>query len=413
MAYTIVKSDGTVLTTIPDGTINTTSTTLGLPGKNFAGYGQTVDTNFVHQLENFAAPNPPSNPLRGQLWYNTNNSTMYVCPTDGETDTNNWVALSQSSETGTGTFGDLTVIGNIDGGNLNIAGDANIGGNILALNADITSNLFAETANLTTANIGNLITNVITTGSSINAGTMTGTWTLIGNGVANATSGISLWVNSGNIRISGTPGTGILTDNYYYSNGSPITFGYDNSNVASFLPTYLPTYSGTLGAANSTLRGNVLTTGSTSNVGNITGNWILTAGSRLQSTYADIAERFESDLVYEPGTVVEMGGEKEITAVKDELSENVFGVISNTAAYIMNAGSGNDQTHPPIAISGRVNVKVVGKISKGDRLVSAGNGIARAGSKHEISSLNVIGRALTDKLTLDCGFVEAVVRINC
>ncbi len=52
MAYTIVKSDGTVLTTIADGTINTTSTSLGLPGRNFAGYGQTVDTNFVHQIEN-------------------------------------------------------------------------------------------------------------------------------------------------------------------------------------------------------------------------------------------------------------------------------------------------------------------------------------------------------------------------
>ena len=50
MAYTIVKSDGTVLTTIPDGTINTTSTSLGLPGKNYAGYGQSLDTNFTRIL---------------------------------------------------------------------------------------------------------------------------------------------------------------------------------------------------------------------------------------------------------------------------------------------------------------------------------------------------------------------------
>jgi len=78
MAYTIVKTDGTVLTTIPDGTINTTSTSIGLPGRNFAGYGQTLDTNFVHTLENFAASTPPGNPLRGQLWFNTNNSTLYV-----------------------------------------------------------------------------------------------------------------------------------------------------------------------------------------------------------------------------------------------------------------------------------------------------------------------------------------------
>ena len=72
MAYTIVKSDGAVLTTIADGTINTTSTSLGLPGRNYAGYGQTLDTNQVHMLENFADGTPPANPLRGQLWYNTN-----------------------------------------------------------------------------------------------------------------------------------------------------------------------------------------------------------------------------------------------------------------------------------------------------------------------------------------------------
>ena len=54
MAYTIIKSDGTVLTTIADGTINTTSTSLQLPGRNYAGYGQYLDTNFVHMVENFA-----------------------------------------------------------------------------------------------------------------------------------------------------------------------------------------------------------------------------------------------------------------------------------------------------------------------------------------------------------------------
>ena len=67
MAYTIVKSDGNVLTTIPDGTINTTSTSLGLPGRNYAGYGQALDTNFVHLTENFADGTVPPNPLRGQL----------------------------------------------------------------------------------------------------------------------------------------------------------------------------------------------------------------------------------------------------------------------------------------------------------------------------------------------------------
>ena len=100
MAYTIVKSDGTVLTTISDGTINTTSTSLGLPGRNYAGYGQQIDTNFVHQVENFADIVPPPNPLTGQLWYNTNTSTLYVCPSDGESNALAWLALTATSSGG-------------------------------------------------------------------------------------------------------------------------------------------------------------------------------------------------------------------------------------------------------------------------------------------------------------------------
>jgi len=101
-----------------------------------------------------------------------------------------------------------------------------------------------------------------------------------------------------------------------------------------------------------------------------------------------------------------------VTAVKYELSEDVFGVVSNTAAYLMNSGAGSDETHPPIAVSGRVEVKVNGKIKKGQRLVSAGNGIARAAKKGEANAFNTIGRALTDKNSEGLGFVEAIVMIR-
>jgi hypothetical protein len=135
-------------------------------------------------------------------------------------------------------------------------------------------------------------------------------------------------------------------------------------------------------------------------------------GTSMQAKYADLAERFASDAEYDAGTVVELGGSAEITSVKAELSEKVFGVISTNAAYLMNAGSGDDITHPPVALSGRVPVKVVGIIRKGDRLVSAGNGVARAGTKTEITPWNVIGRALQDKETVGFSTVEAIVKIN-
>jgi hypothetical protein len=78
----------------------------------------------------------------------------------------------------------------------------------------------------------------------------------------------------------------------------------------------------------------------------------------------------------------------------------------------MNAGAGNDTTHPPIAVSGRVFVKAKGKVKKGQRLVSAGNGIARAAKDGEATAFNTIGRALTDKTTTGVGTVEAIVMIR-
>lgn len=405
MAYTIVKSDGTVLTTIPDGTINTTSTSIGLPGRNYAGYGQALDTNFVHQLENFADTTPPSNPLRGQLWYNTNNSTLYVCPTDGEANALAWLALTSTSSGGTTTFGAVTITGNVQSNNLSATN--NITGNAATLNyITVSANANIADANITTANIGTLRTTTITTGANTTAGTITGTWTANGG-----LSGNAIIITNGNLFIGNSAGAnlyGVRTDKYMYANGDPISFAgtYSNSNVAS----YLPVYNGAI--LTTTTQATTLTTGANTTAGTITGNWTLSSGSRFNATYADLAERFAADDVYDAGTVVELGGEKEITAVQYELSEDVFGVISDTAAYLMNAGAGNDTTHPPVAVSGRVKVKVTGAVRKGQRLVSAGNGIARAANDGEANAFNTIGRALEHKTTTDIGIVEAIVIIR-
>ena len=65
MSYIIIKSDGATLCTIQDGTINTTATSLGLPGRLYPSYGQVFDTNYVFLLENFANNTPPPRPLSG------------------------------------------------------------------------------------------------------------------------------------------------------------------------------------------------------------------------------------------------------------------------------------------------------------------------------------------------------------
>jgi hypothetical protein len=404
MAYTIVKSDGTVLTTIADGTINTTSTSLGLPGRNFAGYGQTVDTNFVHQIENYASNTPPANPLRGQLWYDINNSLLKLCPTDGLTNANAWVTLATSSGTSVTTFGTVSVTGNLSANNATIA-NAIIGDTITVRLATVTANATIANAAITTGNIGTLNTQVITTGSNTTGGTLTGTWTANGGSAGN-----TMIVTNGNLVAI----TGIKTDNYYYANGSPFnpSGSYNNGNVFDYLTggNAVVQFTGNIAPGKVTTQ--VITAGANTTAGNITGNWTLTTGSRLQASYADLAERFAADDIYDAGTVVEMGGEKEITAVQYELSEDVFGVVSDTAAYLMNAGAGDDNTHPPIAVGGRVKVKVDGIVKKGQRLVSAGNGIARAAKPGEATAFNIIGRALENKTTTGTGVVEAFVKIN-
>ena len=113
-----------------------------------------------------------------------------------------------------------------------------------------------------------------------------------------------------------------------------------------------------------------------------------------------------------PGTVVELGGIAEITQSNTELSDKVFGVISTNAAYLMNSKAGTNLTHPPVAMTGRVPVKVTGVVNKGDRLVSAGEGMARSAQPGEASTFNVIGRALVSKLDAGVGTVEAIVTVK-
>ena len=138
-------------------------------------------------------------------------------------------------------------------------------------------------------------------------------------------------------------------------------------------------------------------------------------GTASAAQYSDVAERFASDSVYAPGTVVALGGAEEITQVNEEASDEVFGVISgeHQAAFKMNAGAGSDDSHPFVAMTGRVDVKVIGTVNKGDRLVSASvPGYAKVAQKSECTAFNVIGRALTSKTTAGQGSVLAAVRVS-
>jgi len=139
------------------------------------------------------------------------------------------------------------------------------------------------------------------------------------------------------------------------------------------------------------------------------GNYYGTATAAL---YSDLAERYAADEKLEPGDVVKIGGYKEITKTKEEKDMDVFGVISTNPAYMMNEKAGNDDTHPYVALVGRVPCKVLGKVKKGDRLVSSDlPGVAKVLEKDEACDniLAIIGRALEGKEDYATGKVEIVI----
>lgn len=133
-------------------------------------------------------------------------------------------------------------------------------------------------------------------------------------------------------------------------------------------------------------------------------------GTALEALYADVAERYEAEEFLEPGTVVEIGGAKEIRKTSTAFSSDVFGVISTDPAVKMNANAGDDTSHPYVALVGRVPVKVVGKVTKGDRLVSSNiPGVAMSVGTKIYGYEHVIGRSLLDKDTEDVGMVVVAV----
>ena len=360
------------------------------------------------------------------------------------------------TSTGANIAGYLTGTGNITGGNLLSGGTAVVTGTIVGGNLG-TGGTITATGNITGGNIitagsfqsasisssGNVDGgNLRTVGLVTATGNVTGGNVISGALVQGTNMSATANVQGGNLRTTGLiSSTGNITSSgnvdavYFIGNGSALT---GISSAVSVTKIQNGTSEANVGASGGNINFNI---GGTSNVMVVSGSGITLTGLTTPSIaksgsnavgnigssanyfnqvfatattalYADVAERFEADEVMDPGTVVELGGAKEITRSRTDLSENVFGVISTRPAFTMNGGAGQNDTHPPVAMTGRVPVKVVGRVTKGDRLVSAGNGIARAALVGEPTPFNVIGRSLVDKTTDDLGTVEAIVSIN-
>ena len=308
---------------------------------------------------------------------------------------NGTFAIANAATVGT----TLGVTGNVTGGNLVTAGQLTATGNVTGGNI-LTAALVQGTTVSATANViaGNVSTagRVTATGNIISAANISGTY-LLGNG--SQLTGLSLGVSVTKFQ-NGT------TEGAVGTSGGNINFNVGGVSNVVVIDTST-VYANVVNVNNITTPGNA-----TGNIGSASNPFNRVFAQSTTASYADVAERFASDAVYTAGTVVELGGDMEITRARDELSENVFGVISTRAAYLMNGSAGDDNTHPAVAMTGRVPVKVIGYVAKGDRLVSAGNGVARAAQPGEATAFNVLGRALAHKRTPELGEVEAIVTIS-
>ena len=343
MSYTINLTGATgniTPITIADGTINTSSTSLTLVGKNYAGYGQFLNQNSVNLLQSSAGSTQPGVYLTGQLWWNTSTGILNVY--NGTA----WKCISGATSGNTAPSGSISVAGDLWYDSVNAQLNVYTGSTWLLVGPQ--------------SNSGQGTTGAI-------AATITDT---------SATDHVVLELYTANTIV------GIVSKDSTFTPGTSVSGGWGIQAIS-------PGITLSTNVANSAFQ-----------------------GTSIKALYADVAERFSADQAYESGTVVELGGSAEITLSTNELSENVFGVISTQAAYLMNSAAGTDATHPPVAMTGRVPVRAIGQVCKGDRLVSAGNGLARSAVVGEATAFNVIGRALKDKTDTGVGTVEAIVTIK-
>ena len=351
-------------------------------------------------------------------------------------------AMSAASVSASGT---VVAAGNITGGNVNTGGLVTATGNITGGNIS-TAGLITSTGNITSvANIagGNILTANMVQGTTVSAtsnvsatANVIGTY-FLGTGISlsgNVISGIATTANitggnvisvaamsaasvsaSGNITGGNVLGGANVNATLFTGTTVSVTGNIDGGNLRTaglVSATGAITGAGitgtslTVSTGNITL-GNIVNAGA-NGVGNIgaTGGFFNTVFAKATSAqYADLAEWYEADADYEPGTVLVFGGEKEVTVAVGFANVRVAGVVSTNPAHIMNAGLEAPHT-AALALTGRVPTLVIGEVKKGDMMVTGGGGRAMACATPSMGS--VIGKALQDHLGGQ-GMIEIVV----
>ena len=255
----------------------------------------------------------------------------------------------------------------------------------------------------------------ITTGAPATGGSLTGQWQIAGSSQVDFFTN-SATLKSGSLTTGGTTAAGTITGAWGLNGSLTGTWSLGATGV---LDTSAGSWTagamtGTLTASstaiidlatnNATLKSKTLTTGSSVTAGTITGAWGLSG--TLAATYSDLAEFYEGDQDYEPGTVLVFGGDKEVTTTTTMNDTRSAGVVTTDPAYIMNKDQKGIKVC--IALAGRIPCKVIGRVKKGDLLTtSATPGYAVRANTPTLGA--IIGKALEDKDYGEAGVIQVAV----
>jgi hypothetical protein len=316
---------------------------------------------------------------------------------------NNIVTVNSLGTTVVGTL-EATVVsatGNVSGGNLTTAGLISATGNITGGNLNTAGAVTGNGRALISLSASNIDTGTLAQARLANAAVTLGNTALTLGATVTTVAGLS--------SVTSTTFVGALT-------GAATTAGTVTTaaqpNITSVGTLTALTVTGNVTGGNLITAGlvslsSITKTGSNGvgNIGSSTSVFDTVFAKATSAQYADLAEMYEADQPIEPGVVVCFGGAKEVEICNIDACSRVAGVVSTNPSYLMNSGQTGDYV-VAVALTGRVPVRVTGRVRKGDMMVSAGDGRARAETNPDMGT--VIGKALADFNGGD-GVIEVVV----
>jgi hypothetical protein len=316
--------------------------------------------------------------------------------------TNTWVFFSNVTTEPNGnllTFDSNTRYDDIKVGNINSTGSITGSFNITSINSTPIGNSSASTGVFTTltatsgyqGSTGGAHNGTVGA-TTPNSGVFTSVTTTTGGQVTGYITG-AIGANTAN--------TGVFTSVTTTSGGQLSGYhtgaiGANTANTGAF--TTVSVNSSTTAISNSGSDG-------VGNIGAIGATFNTVFAKATSAQYADLAECYVADSEYAPGTVLDFGGNNEVTLSTVDASIRVAGVVSTNPAYLMNSTAEGEYV-VALALTGRVPTNVIGPVRKGDTIVSAGMGRARSEVNPKTST--VIGKAIED-FDGDFGTIEVVV----